>query len=136
MSERLFLDTAFVQALFNKRDKYHQQARTLLPRVKAAAEVWTTEAILVEVGNALSDFDRASAVRFIRQSYNEANMRVVGVDTALLIRGLALYESRPDKSWGLTDCISFVVMAEQGLSAALTADRDFVQAGYQVLFTS
>lgn len=136
MSERLFLDTAFVQALFNRRDKYHRQARALLPRVKGATEVWTTEAVLVEVGNALSGFDRASAVRFIRQSYNEANMRIVGVDTALLMRGLALYESRADKTWGLTDCISFVVMAEQGLSVALTADRDFVQAGYQILFTS
>lgn len=36
-------------------------------------------------------------------------MKVVSVDTSLLNRGLDLYHSRPDKDWGLTDCIFFVV---------------------------
>ena len=33
-----------------------------------------------------------------------------------MTRGLALYQSRPDKEWFLTDCISFVVMQERGMS--------------------
>jgi predicted nucleic acid-binding protein len=60
-------------------------------------------------------------------------MKVVSVDTSLLNRGLDLYHSRPDKDWGLTDCISFVVMREQNLIDALTADRHFVQAGFRAL---
>ena len=64
-SERLLLDTVFIQALLNHRDQYHAQARAFLPRVRAAAEVWITEAVLVEVGNALSAFNRAAAVQFI-----------------------------------------------------------------------
>lgn len=52
--ERLFLDTAFVQALLNRHDQYHDQVKILLPRVRAAAQVWTTEAILIEIGNALT----------------------------------------------------------------------------------
>jgi predicted nucleic acid-binding protein len=60
-------------------------------------------------------------------------MKVVSVDTSLLNRGLELYQSRPDKDWGLTDCISFVVMREQNLIDALTADRHFVQAGFRAL---
>ena len=55
--ERLFLDTVFVQALLNRRDQYHAQAMTLLPRVRSAIEVWATEAVLVEIGNALSNVD-------------------------------------------------------------------------------
>ena len=39
----------------------------------------------------------------------------------------------PDKEWPLTDCISFVVMQEQGLSEALTADHHFLQAGFKTL---
>lgn len=50
-SERLLLDTVFVQALLNRRDQYHAQAMTLLPRVRSAIEVWVTEAVLVEIGN-------------------------------------------------------------------------------------
>jgi predicted nucleic acid-binding protein len=38
-----------------------------------------------------------------------------------------------DKEWGLTDCISFVVMQEQGLTDALTADHHFEQAGFTIL---
>jgi predicted nucleic acid-binding protein len=131
--ERFFLDTVFIQALLNQRDQYHSQAKAFLTRVRTAAEVWTTEAVLVEVGNALAAFHRKAAARFIYQCYRTPNMRVVTIDSSLLNRALALYEARLDKSWGLTDCISFVVMAEQNLINAVTADRHFTQAGYQAL---
>ncbi|MBW4623667.1 MAG: PIN domain-containing protein [Cyanosarcina radialis HA8281-LM2] len=130
---RYFLDTVFIQALFNKQDDYHQQALQLLPQIKIASEVWLTEAVLVEVGNALSRFNRLAAITFIEQCYNTSNIKVVSVNTALLQRALELYRLREDKNWGLTDCISFVVMQEQSLIDALTADRHFVQAGYRAL---
>jgi hypothetical protein len=131
--ERLFLDTVFIQALLNKRDQYHAIARAFLPRVRAAAEVWVTEAVLVEVGNALGAVNRSAAVQFIQQCYNTPNLGVVTVDTPLLNRALQLYSERPDKTWGLTDCISFVVMWDQGLTDAVTADVHFVQAGFRAL---
>jgi len=131
--ERFLLDTVFIQALLNHRDKYHLPARAFFPRVRAAAEVWVTEAILIEVGNALSAFDRAAAAHFIAQCYHTPNLRVVSVDTPLLTRALQLYRERGDKAWGLTDCISFVVMEDQGLIDAVTADDHFRQAGYSAL---
>jgi predicted nucleic acid-binding protein len=48
----------------------------------------------------------------------------------LFDRGLELYEQRPDKKWSLTDCISFVVMKDEGLQEALTGDEHFQQAGF------
>jgi predicted nucleic acid-binding protein len=130
---RIYLDTAFVQALLNRRDQYHPLALALLPRVRSADEVWTTEAVLVEIGNAMSGTDRAAAASFISQCYQTANMRVVSVDSTLLFRALDLYRSHADKLWGLTDCISFIVMREQGLTEAATADSHFVQAGFHAL---
>ena len=44
-----------------------------------------------------------------------------------------LFAERPDKDWSLTDCISFVVMQEQGICEALTADHHFEQAGFVAL---
>lgn len=44
-----------------------------------------------------------------------------------------LYAARTDKDGGLTDCVSFVVTQEQGLTDALSADRHFVQAGFRAL---
>lgn len=131
--ERLFVDTFFVQALLNKRDAYHDEAVAFLPRVRDASEVWTTEAILTEVGNALSGINRMAAVAFIRQCYRTSNMRVVSVDTPLLNQALHLYQMRPDKTWGLTDCISFVVMQQQSLTDVVTADNHFSQAGFRIL---
>jgi len=131
--QRLFLDTMFVQALLNRRDQYHNQAVTFAPHLRTAAEVWVTEAILTEIGNALSAINRPGAARFIRSCYETSNIHVVTVTTDLLQRGIELYDARPDKGWGLTDCISFVVMQDQRLSDALTADVHFRQAGLRTL---
>jgi hypothetical protein len=133
--DRFSLDTAFIQALLNPRDDFHDLAKQLFPRVRRADEVWITEAIFTEVGNALSAFNRSGSVQFIEQCYRTDNILVVSVDTDLLMQALALYQSRPDKTWGLTDCISFVVMQQNNLTEALTSDRHFVQAGFHALMS-
>jgi uncharacterized protein len=130
--DRFFLDTAYAQALLNSRDQYHVQATGLFPHVRQA-ETWTTEAVLVEIGNALSAINRQAASTYIRACYQEARVHVVPVNTSLFQRGLSLYEQRRDKAWGLTDCISFIVMQDHGLNDALTADKHFEQAGFQIL---
>jgi len=42
-------------------------------------------------------------------------------------------ERGDDKEWGMTDCISFIVMEDHGLTDALTADEHFQQAGFRAL---
>ncbi|WP_410766130.1 type II toxin-antitoxin system VapC family toxin [Cyanobacterium aponinum] len=130
MSNRLFLDTAFIQAILNRRDQYHQSALKILPLVKNAQEIWTTEAILMEVGNALSKFDRLKVVSFIKQCYTTENIKIVNISSDVFREGLNLYESRQDKEWGLIDCISFSVMVKQNITDALTTDHHFAQAGF------
>ncbi len=51
----------------------------------------------------------------------------------LVEAGLARFALRRDKDWGLTDCLSFVVMEREGINAALTADKHFEQAGFTAL---
>lgn len=133
--ERILLDTVFVQALLNQRDQYHGPAKALLNRVRTAFEIWVTEAVLVEIGNALSSINRVGAVNFIRSCYTTPNIKVVTVDTTLFQSALDLYSNRPDKEWGLTDCISIVVMQDYGLTEALTTDEHFKQAGFRVLLS-
>ena len=50
-----------------------------------------------------------------------------------MVRSVALFEERPDKAWSLTDCVSFVVMRERGIAAALMGDRHFEQAGFRAM---
>ena len=44
--------------------------------------------------------------------------------------GWQFYKQRPDKEWGLTDCTSFVVMRQENINIAFTADHHFEQAGF------
>jgi uncharacterized protein len=57
----------------------------------------------------------------------------VPLTTELLKRALQLYASRLDKTWGLCDCISFIVMWDHSLTNVVTADQHFVQAGFNIL---
>jgi len=50
-----------------------------------------------------------------------------------MIKPFELFRTRPDKEWGLVDCISFVVMKKQEITDALTADEHFTQAGFCAL---
>ena len=44
-----------------------------------------------------------------------------------------LYGERKDKEWGLTDCVSFMLMKQEKIREALTADVHFRQAGFTAL---
>jgi len=59
-------------------------------------------------------------------------VEVTEVDQKLFEKGFAVYEQYADKTWGLVDCISFVVMWEVGITDALTFDADFAQAAFTV----
>ena len=132
MSDRFFLDTFWVQAILNRHDTHHAPALLWLDRMEQA-QVWTTEAVSIEIGNALSAIARPQTVAFIASCTNSPSIHVVAVSPALFERALALYTARMDKQWGLTDCISFVVMADENLRDALTGDRHFAQAGFNAL---
>ena len=43
------------------------------------------------------------------------------------------YSQRIDQRWSVTDCASFLIMEERGITDALAHDRDFVQAGFRAL---
>jgi hypothetical protein len=60
-------------------------------------------------------------------------VKTIPADTLLFWRGVDFFENRPDKKWSLTDCISFIVMEDEGIREALTGDRDSEQAGFTAL---
>ncbi len=129
---RAFADTSFYVAVLNLDDAKHASATAWSQ--DASLSIVVTEFVLVELGNFLGPGqgrDRlAGLVRYLR---NNSRTKVVPVSTDLFDAGLDLYSRRPDKGWSLTDCISFVVMKEHGLSEALTIDHHFEQAGFKAL---
>jgi len=130
-----FLDTAYVYALVDTRDGWHEAAmRRQRQLALERRRLLTTEFVLVEVANGLAAVRfRAHADRVITVLMESPLVEVVPASTELFAAALALFRQRADKAWGLTDCTSFVVMGERGLSDALTTDEHFRQAGFQVL---
>lgn len=94
----------------------------------------TTRAVLLEIGNALaSQRFRTAAVQLLDALEADPAVGIAPLTDNLYTQALTLYRSRPDKEWGLIDCLSFVVMHERKLTDALTADQHFEQAGFQAL---
>jgi len=92
--------------------------------------VITTTAVLLEIGNALSRIARQEAVTIIHYFQTAPEATVIPLTPDLLDAGIQLYEMHQDKTWGLVDCVSFVVMQQQQISLALAFDRHFIQAGF------
>src|SRR5918911_5128252 len=130
---RLFLDSAFSIALAAPNDQYHAAALSLAERMEAEdSRLITTRAVIMEIGNALAKPRyRQAAVALLEALEADPRVEIVPLSEQLCGRGFQLYRARLDKGWGLTDCISFVVMQEQGLTDALTPDEHFQQAGFR-----
>ena len=75
----------------------------------------------------------AGAAAILEAFERDAGNTVVPLDDDVYGRALALFASRPDKEWSLTDCASFVVMRERAMTKALTTDEHFSQAGFEAL---
>lgn len=131
----LFLDAAYAIALSAPTDQYHAQAVALAEELELRRiRMVTTRAVVLEIGNALAKLRyRQEAVRLLSSIEQDLNVEIVPVSEDLYARAWQLYREREDKEWGLTDCLSFVLMRERGVPAALTPDEHFRQAGFRVL---
>jgi predicted nucleic acid-binding protein len=132
----LFLDSAYAIALSSPKDEYHKQAVILAEQIeRQQMRLITTRAVVLEIGDALARSNyRKEAIKLLSSFEKDVDfVHIVPISERLYERGFQLYRYRQDKEWGITDCISFVVMWERQLTKALTTDRHFQQAGFQAL---
>ena len=128
-----FADTFYFLALLDSREKRHHAA--IAASRDTALRIMTTEWILVEFGDAYCDpKDRPDFIAVYRSLMVHPRVKIVCSSAQLFERGVEFFDKRADKKWSLTDCLSFVVMQEEGIREALTGDRDFEQAGFVALF--
>ena len=131
MSKSLFVDTGYIIALINENDHFHLQALDLSEKYDGHRLV-TTDAVLLEVGNALSRFARKQSSLIIHHFQTADEVTLITLNPTLFNTAMHWYEKHQDKTWGLVDCLSFAVMTEMQLSYVLAFDRHFVQAGFHL----
>jgi uncharacterized protein len=124
----VFADTFFYLALLRQDDPAHERA---LAQLRVNRTTVTTEFILLELGNACARAeDHADFLALVEGMCASERVKIIPLSSQLFNRGLQLMSEREDKDWSLTDCTSFVVMGDEGLREALTADQHFEQAGF------
>jgi predicted nucleic acid-binding protein len=129
----LFVDTSFILALELTDDQHHDSAlqcwRSLATRQPTLV---ATSYVFDEIVTSFNSRNRHDkAVEIGNRLLTSAVIQLVQVEENLFLEGWNYFQRYEDKSYSLTDCISFLVMTKMNIQKALTFDRHFVQAGFQ-----
>jgi uncharacterized protein len=131
----VFADAGYWIALFNPRDQLHDKA-VIAAQVTQERPIVTSQMVLTEFLNHYASYGepfRQRAVQVARSLQDDAGVEIVSQTAEQFAAAFTLYAQRQDKTWGLTDCTSFLIMQERGITEALAHDEHFSQAGFLLL---
>jgi hypothetical protein len=135
LSNEVFVDNAALVAQINKRDNLHIQAVSLNQRLVLKEKKLITHMYIIDetVAELTGRVPHPNIVGFIEDIFSSQIFDVLHVTEKHEKTAWNLYKERQDKLWSLTDCVSFVIMKERGITDAFTSDHHFVQAGFTKL---
>lgn len=128
----MLLDTSGLLSLIDPGQPRHQLA---VDQYRKSAS-WLTHGYVLSELTALGNARKVSAkkvVSYIEDLLVNPDVDVVWPDQFLTSQALVLMSSRLGAGYSLCDAVSFVLMRDRGLTAALTSDAHFEQAGFQRL---
>jgi hypothetical protein len=132
----LFVDSSGWIGLLFQRDENHQRARAVWVAMgKARAPLVTSSLVIAEVhAFLLSRIGHLPAQRFLRSALDGDAAELVWVDADLASDAAEgwVYR-RPDRTFSLTDAVSFEIMTRRGMNKVFSFDRDFERAGFRLL---
>jgi len=127
----VFVDTGYLIALEDADDDNHSAAVEHREGLREMPSLTTTSYIVDEVVTFFNvRGQHGKAVELGEALLSSPSVVMVHVAENLFGRGLDLLRERPDKRYSLTDCVSFVVMRERGISVAFAFDKHFEQEGF------
>ncbi len=130
---RVFLDTAGILAMSNRRDSFHENAVRINQYLEEIhVRFVITDFIVVEVCNSLSKHKHL-ALKFLKLIQESDDIEVIPITKTRFEKALQMYQEYTDKDWGLTDITSFLIMKEYGIQEVFTCDHHFKQMGFTVL---
>lgn len=132
----VFLDTSGWFAALSPPERGHDVARSAFTAAVERGDLLVTTALVAAEMQTLLLRWRGpkAATYFLETVFESGAHQVVHTDDDLAGAALARWIRRfADKHISLTDAVSFEVMRRERVSRALTFDRHFADAGYQVL---
>ena len=128
----LFLDASYIIALELSDDQNHEAALRHWRSIRGTtSKLVTTSYIFDEIVTFLNSRNHhAKAVETGNRLLNSPSVHLIQVDETLFLEGWQFFQRYSDKSYSLTDSISFLVMHQNQIETALTFDKHFKQAGF------
>lgn len=136
MAGALFLDTAGWFAALSPREHGHATARaTYADAAREGQLLVTTPLVAAEMHTLILRWRGARAGTFFLETVFETGAHVLApLDDDLIGAALSRWIRRfADKPLSLADAVSFEVMRRERIGRALTFDRHFRDAGFEIL---
>jgi predicted nucleic acid-binding protein len=132
---RLFVDSSAWLAFFSTRDDNHGAAVALFERaIQLHAALITSSLVVAEVHRlVLHRVGIRAAAAVLGSIDGSAHLRLVFPDSAHHQVAREWLQKLSDQIITYTDATSFAIMTAEHCSAALSFDRDFIVAGFEVL---
>jgi hypothetical protein len=135
MKKTYFLDTSYILSLEIKNDSAHQQVlQNWASLAMFSTFLVTTTYVFDEVVTFFNSRNlHYKAVEIGNRLLESKDIELLEIEGTLFNQGWQYFQKHKDKSYSLTDCLSFIVMQEREIVTALTLDNHFRQAGFQIL---
>jgi len=132
--KKLFLDTSFLIALETADDQHHREASVHWENMTRSLPLLvTTSYVFDETVTFFNSRNRhPKAMEIGNLLLASPSVQLIHIDEALFHEAWRHFVQHEDEAYSLTDCASFVVMKKLRIRNALTFDKHFIQAGFEI----
>ena len=133
--EKVFVDTSGWVALFVENDQNHKKAVSIFEEIKSSkVPIYTSDYCIDEtITTILARGNHKQSVLAGEALFSSKIIKTVHVCPDYLQATWELYQKYKDKSFSFTDVTSFVIMKGINIKKAFAFDREFIQAGIELI---
>jgi predicted nucleic acid-binding protein len=130
-----FADTQGWTALSNKKDQFHQRALATKNRLLSQHTKFITSNFVLDETYTLllTRIGHVAAVEFGEMIRHTLSVEVIHVSESIEENAWQIFKRYSDKTFSFTDCTSFVIMQQLGITDVFTNDHNFEQMGFVIL---
>ncbi len=131
----LFLDSSYIIALEDEGDYHHLEARSHLQSLRKSLPQYVTTSFVFDEVVTFFNSKRfhQKAIEIGSNLLASPSVEFIFIDENIFYEAWKYLKIHRDKTYSMTDCISFIVMKKFEITTALTFDKHFSQAGFNII---
>ena len=133
--EKVFVDTSGWVALFVSNDRDHKRAAAIFEELKQSkVSIYTSDYVIDEtITTILTRGNHKQSVFAGKALLTSKIIKIVHVSPDYFQSAWELYQKYKDKQFSFTDVTSFSIMKDINIDRAFAFDREFTQAGIELI---